>query len=305
MLGDSFTESMGSWDTSFVGRIAAKFPEYEILNGGVDGYSPSTYLSTARLALTSGLGFDEVIVFIDISDVQDEAALYFDVGRFGGVAMAPSQSYYTSRYSKLRFFVGKYLLLTNYVCEFVERNLVRLGLYHLNPGYGGNVFDRERSAWTYRPVSDVRPYEVGYAPLGVQGGIAKEKQKMNLLWQELAQRDIPLSVVVYPWPAQLVHDSVDSREVRIWREWCEGKCKRFVDAFPALFAAKEQCPKWEPGCWYVRDYIFGDVHFNAAGNAVIAAVVERALETAPPIKRPAMKAQNHPDRTSRIIARAK
>src|SRR5271165_5799121 len=41
MLGDSFTESMGPWNTSFVGRIAARFPQYEILNGGVGGYEPS------------------------------------------------------------------------------------------------------------------------------------------------------------------------------------------------------------------------------------------------------------------------
>ena len=57
LLGDSFTESMGSWDKSFAGRLAAKFPQYEILNGGVDGYSPSAYLTTARLALSKRIGF--------------------------------------------------------------------------------------------------------------------------------------------------------------------------------------------------------------------------------------------------------
>jgi len=285
MLGDSFTESMGSWDTSFVGRIAARFPQYEILNGGVDGYSPSTYLNTARLALTSGLDFDEVIVFIDISDVQDEAALYYDLGAMGTVAMAQSQSHYTSRYSKVRFFIGKHLVLTNYVCEFVERSLVRFGWYHLNPGYDGNVFDRERSAWTYRQVSDGEPYEMGYAPLGVEGGIAKEKRKMDLLWQELARRNIPLSVVVYPWPAQVVHDTVDSRQVRIWRDWCSGRCKRFITAFPEFFAAKGQCPTWERGCWYLKDYIFGDIHFSAGGNSIIADLISQSLEATPPMKR--------------------
>lgn len=85
MLGDSFTESMGPWNTSFVGRLAARFPQYDILNGGVGGYSPSNYLNTARIALGSGLDFDEAIVFIDISDVQDEAALFRDVDSSGAV----------------------------------------------------------------------------------------------------------------------------------------------------------------------------------------------------------------------------
>ncbi|MGA8878374.1 MAG: hypothetical protein WB555_22735, partial [Candidatus Korobacteraceae bacterium] len=115
MLGDSFTESMGPWKDSFVGQIAARFPQYEILNGGVGGYSPSNYLNTARIALSKGLEFDEAIVFIDMSDVQDEAALVRDVGDSGAVALAPEQLHYQTWYSNLRNFASKYLVLTNYL----------------------------------------------------------------------------------------------------------------------------------------------------------------------------------------------
>ncbi len=94
-------------------------------------------------------------------------------------------------------------------------------------------------------------------------------------------RDIPLSVVVYPWPAQIAHDTVDSRQVRIWREWCEGKCKRLIDVFPPFFAIKDQCPKLQPGCWYLSHFIFGDTHYNSAGDAVVADVIGKSLEEAP------------------------
>jgi hypothetical protein len=232
------------------------------------------------------LDFDEAIVFIDISDVQDEAALFYDVGSLGGVAVAPSQAHYATWYSKLRLSISQNFVLTNYIWEFVERNLVRFGCYHLDPGYFGNVFDLERGAWTYRQVDETMPYDLGFAPLGVEGGIQKEKQKMDLLWQELQKRNIPLSVVVYPWPEQLVHDSIDSRQVRMWRDWCNGKCKRFITAFPQFFAEKERCPRWEPGCWYLRNFNLGDVHFNASGNAIVADVVGESLRAAPPVKRP-------------------
>jgi hypothetical protein len=284
MLGDSFTESMGPWNTSFVGRIAASFPQYEILNGGVGGYSPSNYLNTARIALNSGLDFDEAIVFMDISDVQDEAGLFRDVDASGAVVMAKHQYHYSTPYSKLRLFVMKYFVLTNYIWEWVESGLVGVGFYHLDHGFNGNVFDLERSGWTYRKVVEDRPFELGFAPLGVEAGIAKEKRKMDLLWQDLAKRNIPISVVVYPWPATLVYDNVDSREVRIWRDWCEGKCKRFITAFPEFFAVKEQCRKWEPGCWYLQDYVFGDIHLSPRGNAIVADVVSKNLEQAPPVK---------------------
>ena len=178
-------------------------------------------------------------------------------------------------------------MLTNYVWEFVERILVGSGYYHLDHGFNGNVFDLERSGWTYRKVVEDQPFELGFAPLGVEAGIAKEKQKMDLLYADLAKRNIPISVVVYPWPAQLIYDNVDSREVQIWREWCQGKCKRFVTIFPEFFAAKEQCPKLQPGCWYLRNWTFGDIHLNANGNAIIADAVTKNLEAVPPVKRAA------------------
>jgi hypothetical protein len=285
MLGDSFTEGMVAWDDTFVGKIAANFPQYDFLNGGVGGYSPSNYLNTARLALSEGVDFDEAIVFIDISDAQDEAAFYRDVDASGAVAIPERHYFYRTWYSKLRMAIGEHFLLTNFLVERVERTLVRFGFYHLDRGNNGNEFDYEKSAWTYRPVSDVEPFETGFAPLGLEGGIAKEKAKMTLLWQELAKRDMPISVVVFPYPAQLVFDNADSRQVRIWRDWCEGKCKRFISLFPAFFAAEEQCPRNQPGCWYLKYFIFGDIHYNAAGNRLVADVVSQSLAETPMEKR--------------------
>ncbi len=286
ILGDSHAEGMTAWEDTFVGRIAADLPQYDFLNGSMGAYSPSNYLNTARIVFAKGIEIDDVIVFIDISDAQDEAALYRDKDPAGAVAIPDRKYTYNTRYSKLRQWVTEHLLITDDIVEFFEKNLVRLGCYHLDRGEG-NEFDQERGAWTYRKVSDTNPFETGFAPLGLEGGIAKEKAKMTLLWQELAKRNIPISVVVYPWPAQLVHDTVDSRQVQIWREWCEGKCKRFLSVFPAFFAVKQQCRRFEPGCWYSKYFVFGDIHYNSAGNAVVAEVVSESLAETPPVKRPA------------------
>ncbi len=284
ILGDSAPEGMTSWSDSFIGRVAANFPQYEFLNGSVEGYSPSNYLNTARMVFEKGIDIDEVIVFIDVSDVQDEAAFFHDKDASGAVGIANQKFSETNWYSDLRLGIGNHLLITNDLLQFFERNLVRFGWYHLELGHGGNEFDLERSAWTYRKVSDKDPYETGYAPLGVEGGIAREKTKMDQLWQGLQKRNIPISVVVYPWPAQIAHDTVDSRQVRIWRDWCEGKCKRFVTLFPAFFAVKEQCSKTQPGCWYLSHFIFGDTHFNSTGDALAARVISRSLEETPAAK---------------------
>ncbi len=287
ILGDSAPEGMTSWQDSFIGRIAARFPQYEFLNASVEGYSPSNYLNTARIVMKDRVEFDEAIVFVDISDAQDEAAFFHDTDGSGAVATASKKLAKGNAYSNLRLWINNNLLLTNDVFDFFEKALVRAGWYHLDLGHGGNEFDLERSAWTYRQVSDSEPYETGYAPLGLEGGIAREKSKMDTLWGELKERNIPLTVVVYPWPAQLAHDSVDSRQVRIWSDWCQGKCKRFITLFPEFFAVKEQCPRTQPGCWYLSHFIFGDTHFNSEGDAIVADVISKSLTENPPVKREA------------------
>lgn len=284
LLGDSFTEGMSSWFDSYAGQIAARFPQYEFLNGAVESYSPSNYFNVARVLLEKGVKFDEVIVFIDLSDAQDEAAFYRDIDASGAVDGPQQIVHNAGWYADLRLHIAEHLLLTNAVVDFLEREWVKHGVYDLNVGHG-QLFDLERSAWTYRPVSDTKPYAVGYAPLGLQAGLAKEESKMTLLWEELQKRSIPLNVVVYPWPAQIAHDTIDSKQVLMWHDWCAGKCKSFISVFPAFFAVKNQCPRSQPGCWYLNEFIFGDEHYNAAGNALVAEAVGASLEESPPVRR--------------------
>lgn len=42
MLGNSFTQGMGKWQDTYVDRVAAHFPQYDVLNGGVMLYPPPT-----------------------------------------------------------------------------------------------------------------------------------------------------------------------------------------------------------------------------------------------------------------------
>jgi hypothetical protein len=292
ILGDSMTEGMLPWPDSYVGRIAAHFPQYDFLNGAARSYSPSNYFNVARLVLARGYDIDDVIVFIDISDVQDEATFYRDKDASGAVSGPQPEHFAISWWAQIRMFIAGRLFLTNHLLESCERVLVDRGFYHLSTGPLGDAFDMERGAWTYRKVNEAAPYYDGYAPLGVEGGIAKEKEKMTRLWHLLAEQNIPLSVVVYPHPPQVLHDTVDSRQVRVWREWCEGKCERFISLFPALLALKGQCPPSHPGCWYLSHFVFGDIHYNAAGNALAAGVVIKSLEETPPVKRAPTSSQS-------------
>ena len=79
-MGDSFTEGVGyEYERTFVGRLDEVLKSYniEILNAAVATYSPTIYFKkTEYLLETVGLDFDHLIVFLDISDIKDEAKNY-------------------------------------------------------------------------------------------------------------------------------------------------------------------------------------------------------------------------------------
>lgn len=101
--------------------------------------------------------------------------------------------------------------------------------------------------------------------MGIEGGIAKAIAQMNRLYALASEHNIRLSVGVYPWPQQLLYDSEQFRQVQIWRDWCKTKCRRFFNHFPTMFEYKRLHPD------FLRDlFVWGEVHYNALGNELIA-----------------------------------
>jgi hypothetical protein len=286
-LGDSFTEGQLPWRDSYVGKIANRLPQFDFLNGGVSAYSPSNYLNITRALLQEGYKIDEVVVFLDATAAHYEAAFYHDKDASGTVGGPKWEHRNASWYGRWRFFISSHLYATNDILDFIERRLVASGYYHLVVSLtAANVFDLEWAAWPYRRVNEADPFPSGYAPLGLQVGLVKQTAKMTLLWQELEKHNIPLIVVVYPYPGQLVRDKVESEQVRIWREWCRDRCKRFLSLYPEFFAVKDACPWQQRGCWYDKFFLYGDVHYTEVGNAMVADAVVKGLTESPPVKLP-------------------
>ncbi|MBV8850798.1 MAG: SGNH/GDSL hydrolase family protein [Methylobacteriaceae bacterium] len=266
-LGDSFTEGIGlPYEQTFVGQFAAAFPQLDVLNAAASSYAPTIYNAKARYLIEAGLQVDEVIVYIDISDIQDEAITYrtdkdgkVEEGDFDDKCpTAPQiiriQSPWWAHFSYTLDFLHKRHILMQYRQVLPDASLALL----MQPG---QVYakDFHRPAWTYESNLQC------YSTLGVEGAIAKAINQMDQLYAFLSERRIPLSVGVYPWPQQLLYDKEESRQVTIWREWCKNKCRRFFNHFPAFFAYKRQHPDFMH-----EIFIWGDSHYNALGNELLA-----------------------------------
>ncbi len=255
--GDSFTEGLGlPYEKTFVGLIAENLPEKKIANLGVASYSPTIYYLKLKDFLDKGYKFKEMVVYIDISDISNEANYAIIDGKVVETI---------KNTSKRQMFP-----ITNFGLKGIRDTLrARFGImledYHADhldltdPIYRK---DFGAGAWTYDDKS------TGYGTLGVKGSIDKSVAMMQKLYELCKANDIKLSIGVYPWPSQILFDTKESNQVKVWRNFCIDKCTNFYNSFPTFFDLIESSSKKEV---VNNNFYYGDMHFNEAGNRIIAA----------------------------------
>lgn len=256
-IGDSFTEGVGQdYENTFVGIIEKEMGrDYSILNAGVSSYSPIIYWKKIDYLINDvNLKFDELIVYLDISDIQDEATEYKlnNDGSVGNIDWIPT----------LPELIKENTILLAYIRSFRERNKAQ----ELIDSAGNNsqqhtykdAINRHRSLWT---IDDEVFHE--YGKLGLQ---VAEKH-MDKLFTLLQKNNIKMTLAVYPWPDQVYYDTTSSKQVTHWRTWAQNHHVQFIDHFKDFFKLKEKIGSKNI---IEKYYVPGDVHFNAQGNVLIA-----------------------------------
>lgn len=273
-IGDSFTEAVGmTFEDSFVGMYANKYKDLVIGNFAVGSYSPTIYLAKIKWLIENGYTFNHLYVFVDIGDIQDESK-YFNTndGRVIRYVKVNNVKDTKEKINKLgleKFIKNNFYLFTQ---AYLNLNYYfRVNFYPDNYG----IFSLQSSAWTKN--FDIQGYE-GISGLGVRGSIIKAKKKMTDLHTYLESKGIKLSVAIYPWPEQLLemrdHPEKLNKQSFIWREFCQNRCKFFIDTFPIF---NELVIKHGVSSVYNRYYLKGDVHFNKQGNKLIFKILDDNL----------------------------
>ena len=266
-MGDSFTEgSSVSYEDSFVGMFE-QFSKKSVVNLGVVSYAPKIYLSKINYYLNKGYNFDHVVIPIDISDLYDD-----DVSYRLNEDYVVRDNYERGKKLKLRRFLRKNFPFTNFYM-FVIKNLNEVGYSPNNTSKDRPVFHIDallKSKWTYSNDKIIDGYWSS-----VESAQKEMVQTMTTLHKLLDERDISLSIVVYPWPQQLENDVEESIHVLMWKEFCEGKCSNFINLFPYFFELKEKNGYLET---YKKYYWWNDIHFNKEGNKLIAEKLMRIIK---------------------------
>jgi hypothetical protein len=266
IIGDSFTEGRGIFYTqTFPGLIEASLEPkgFEVFNAAVSSYSPKLYYLKVKYLLEQmKFRFDELIVFIDISDIQDEIIYEkFEPQKIPARVM-------------FIYKVRKYMERNSVVC-YLLTHVVR----DSKPGieFDRNIFPQLRDS--YKEISSPQFYRKRenwsteneiYESMGKKG-LALAEKNMDRLYRLCRQQNIRMSIAVYPWPAQIARHDVNGRQEQFWRNFCERRGLNFIDLYP-LFINKE-----DPKDIYMRYFIYGDIHWNREGHKLIARKVLESL----------------------------
>ena len=251
VIGDSFVEALGSsYEQSFVGLMACDAAKQKkaVWNLGVASYSPIIYW---RKVLAAAKKLDvkpsEIYVFLDLSDIDDEANVYREAAD-GTVKYQYLQEHTGSDPVQwaVRHFTTARLLYDLYLTASFN--------WWMSMG-------RPRARWT---IDKTLMDKWGGKGLELAGRNLDKLVELCREWQ------CRVTLVVYPWPDNVMAGDRDSIQVRHWRDWSAKRGVRFIDGFAPFFNDPSQSVLH-------KYYIEGDVHFTEAGNRLIYETAKQAM----------------------------
>lgn len=274
-IGDSMTEGVGvDYENTFAGLIddALSARGIEVLNAATISYSPIIYYHRVKYLLEQEhLRFTDLIVYLDISDAQDENYYYIDAD--GAVA---NKSDYIHPYVHLMRYpyplglkavsrsmnglvnntiiFSTAFMVTFFAVDAVPQPLksrLMLSPYALQTQLA-------RALWTVEPEL--------YEKWG-KNGLERMNFYMSKLKTLLDAHGVKLKIAVYPWPDQIERADLNSIQVSYWKKWSEEQGVGFLNYFPSFINSDSSV---ELRRVIQQNFIQNDTHWNEAGHKIMA-----------------------------------
>ena len=201
------------------------------------------------------LKFDEVIVFLDISDIEDEAVSY-KLDSSGNVVSFENEEEMkdNSRIMKIKGLFRDNSILLFTILKVLKQTTIPQN-YQIN---------KTRSLWTID--------ETLYEEFG-ERGLENMEFYMNKLYDLLNRHGISLTIAVYPWPDQIYYKDLNSIQVAFWEKWANRKGILIINFFPYFINLDDS--ESEVAAVLKEYFIPTDVHWNEKGHQLMA---EKFLE---------------------------
>jgi hypothetical protein len=283
-MGDSHTEGVDlPFEFTFTGILTAKAEQHntEILSAAAISYSPRIhYLITEFFIEKKKLECDEIYVFIDISDVQNELVY---------------EKYYPKNYNVLtRIIYGSknWLSRNSFICHSVKKIITEKGEKKFYDRITGLRQEEKNISETFASdlyyslfthfndnilLADPQFHRVGdwlytkeskeLALKGIQLG----QENIARLNEICRNHNIKLTIAVQPWHSQIKIRKAVDEYTESWRLFAEKNNIGFINLYP-LFINEEN-----PEAVIKKYYIKNDNHWNNEGHQKVAGLLEKVI----------------------------
>ena len=269
-IGDSFTFGvLLDYEYTVPGLADIYFREkgIQVLNAGVSSYSPSIYYFKTKFFIEQGLKFSHLVVFIDISDIVDEAVAYVVDEQNESVKnnpQSPIKMTNSSKNLKTKFkeFLKLNFNITYAFTKYIDDNFIDVAaskIFAPEKNFIDNIASEKytRDKWTI-DENVKKKYDLG---------IQKSIYYMGLLKNLLDENEVKLTIVVYPWFSQIYHNDLESIQVKIWEEFSRKNGNQFINLFPVFINSENKDLSVQDKI--LKNFIPYDVHWNKNGSKVV------------------------------------
>ena len=284
LLGDSHTEAVGVYaEDSFYGILkkAGKPKGIEVLNGAVVSYSPKIHYLKAKYYLEKRkLDVDEIWVFIDLSDLQNEIAYETFVPRNENIFNKARDKFF--RFLKTNSFVvnrieimrdsRNYARFTAVMSEFDQQRgrEFRNNTIELYRVFFRDFNDKELLQNPEFHGVGQWYYDSSFIQLADKG-LKLGMENIRRLDSLCSQKKINLTLCVHPWQIQVMKQEPCDYYVRRWADFCKSQNITFINLFPVFINGEN------PEAAIKKYYIPNDNHWSEQGHAKVARHLQKYM----------------------------
>lgn len=277
IMGDSHSEGVGlGFEDTFTGQLKAmtSTADMEFLNASAVSYSPRIhYLKTKYLIEETGLKFDELIVLIDLSDLQNEIVYQNFEPRIPGWAgrrwfhfsnQISNRSFTLHTFKNIRQArqTNRFIRKSEIFDEYRESD-EHVDALQLYASFFSGFDDRTLLSNPLFHGVGMWMYDENFAELAKKG-LEIGAENMQRLVELTREHNIDLTITVHPWPEQIARGDTEDIYVEFWKEFASENKIGFINFYPVFID-----PPISASMGFEL-FIPGDNHWNRTGNWLVA-----------------------------------
>tara|TARA_B100000963_G_scaffold317387_1_gene297807 strand:+ start:6487 stop:7620 length:1134 start_codon:yes stop_codon:yes gene_type:complete len=274
VFGDSMTYGVGlDYEKTYAGIIDEKMQNYNLYNFGVGSYAPSVHLYKLRQAIKQNIIPDKILLFLDLSDVNDEARRWVDDEEStDGIPRRPENK---PNWAKEKKFFTKNFKLSKDISSIINFNLrnfrdrAKTSLIHNEENLKIKFSVQGQFTYTKLDNLDKSFWKDGEFLYGLN----KIKKKISQISKLAKENNSKFYLIIYPWGETLFKGEKEFSWSNFGNDLCKINDCVLINAIPEFNKYKEINKNW-----LNELYFLNDEHLNKGGASFLANIVLKKID---------------------------